>query len=351
MIKNDENKTKSEAFLLDFSKNDYFVPEPIERLQNYEDAMVPFGTNNTFPQDCLFLIENTSLVGTIVDKVTKYIFGEGITSSSTLVTPELVYGIVNDYVIFNAFALQVRRNSFGDIAAIDRLKVERIRTNEDNSIIWYSKKWSKYAKPNLKYEMYNGSRNQSDSILYFKNPSSRHVYGFSSWWSAMTDVATAFALSDYSINAVNNCFAPSAVISLCDGKPQNEEELRAVEKSLNEKFSGTKNAAKLLVTFSDNKDTAPIVTTFQSADLNAHFISLKESIETNIFTAFSMDPLLIGKRTTTGVFSESAYKEAFDLFNATEIKPIQEIIKKAIKKLGIDIEFTPFNIEWSTDKQ
>ena len=343
---------------LNFTQGDYTVPLPIEKLQKESSDMIPFGENNMFPQDLLALTERTSLVSSIIDKITKYVYGEGINEEySSLVVDdkgttfsELVYGAINDYITFGAFSLQVRRNSYKDIKKIDRLRVERIRTNEDNDKFWYSKKWTRYSKTDLVYDAFAGkeARDQSDSIFYFKNPSGRHAYGFAPYWSSLDDITTLLALSEYSTNTVNNAFTPSAIITLCEGKPT-DDEAKAVEKKLNEKFSGTKNNAKLLVCFADSKETAPEVTSFNSADINAHYLSLKEQAQNNIYAAFSIDPILVGVRTSDGVFAQSAYQEAFDLFNRTEILPIQKQIAKAFKKLGYDIVFKPFKIEWSSN--
>lgn len=349
---------KSNIISLKFTANDYTCPLPIEKIQNDTEIMVPFGTDNMFPQQLLDLVEGTSLVSSIIDKITKYVYGDGINDEyANLIVDdkgttfaELVYGIINDYITFGAFAIQVRRNELGDVKKLDRLRVERIRTNEDNSKIWYNKRWSKYAKATLTYEMFNGSRDQNDSIYYYKNPSSRHIYGFAPYWSSMDDIVTCKALSEYGTNTVNNSFCPSAVISLVEGKPT-EDEAKEVEKDLNNKFAGTKNNAKLLVTFSDSPDGAPKITSFQPADMNAHYLSLKDTVRENIYAAFSVDPILVGVRTTDGVFASSAYQESFDLFNKTEIVPLQQNIIKAFKKLGYNIVFKPFIIKWSRNNE
>lgn len=343
---------------LNFSENDYVVPSPIEKIQNNTEDMVPFGSENLFPQTLLDLVESTPLTSSIIDKITKYVYGEGVNDEySTIIVDdkgttlaELIYGVVNDYITFGAFALQIRRNKLKEIKKIDRLRVERIRTNEDNNKFWYSKKWSKYSKANLVYDAFKGieAKDQSDSIYYFKNPSGRHVYGFAPYWSSMDDIVTCKALAEYATNTVNNAFTPSAVITLCEGKPT-EDEAKKVEKKLNEKFAGTKNNAKLLVCFADSKDTAPEVTTFQAADVNAHYLSLKEQVRENILAAFSVDGILIGLHTNDGVFSQEAFEQSFKLFAKTEIQPIQQQIIKCFKKLGYDIEFKPFKIDWEND--
>lgn len=342
---------------LNFTAGDYTAPQPIEKLQNETDKMIPFGDSNLFPQELLDLVEKTSLVTAIIDKITKYVYGEGINDEYANIIvddkgttfADLIYGVINDYITFGAFAIQVRRNKLHDIRKMDRLRVERIRTNEDNEKFWYSKKWTKYSKTDLVYDAFNGSKEQSDSVLYYKNPSGRHIYGWAPYWSSLGDIATCYALSEYGLSTVNNAFCPSGVISLVEGKPT-EEEAKQVEKDLNAKFAGTKNAAKLLVTFSDSPEGAPKITSFQPSDLNAHYLSLQDTVRENIYAAFNVDPILIGLHTTDGVFSQESFEQSFKLFNKTEIQPLQQQIIKAFKKLGYDIEFKPFKIDWDNEK-
>jgi hypothetical protein len=76
---------------------------------------------------------------------------------------------------------------------------------------------------------------------------------------------------------------------------------------------------------------------------------LKETVRENILAAFSIDGVLIGLHTNDGVFSQEAFEQSFKIFQKTEIQPIQQQIIKAFKKLGYDIEFKPFRIDWEND--
>lgn len=342
---------------ISLSKDDYKVPNPVEKAQSSPDDMVPFGSDNLFPQQLMDTIESTPLVTSIIDKVTKYVFGEGVIINGGAIDPntvvddqnhnfnDLIMGTINDYITFGALAIQVRRNGLNEIKKLDRVSLERLRTNENNSRFWYHKKWSRFAKTGVVYDAFNGDPSQSDSILYYKNPSGRHVYGHAPYWCAMNDIVTAKALSEYGTNTVNNAFTPSAIITLCQGIPT-AEEAKEVEKKLNEKFSGTKNNAKLMVCFADSRDTAPIIDAFNSSDINAHYLSLKDQVHASILGAFNIDGLLIGIHTESGVFAQSSFEPLFKLFNKTEIQPIQQNIKRVFKRLGYDIEFKPFQINW-----
>ena len=339
---------------LSFS-DDFTTPKPVERTNRGSvESMVPFGIDNLFPQELSSLAFGTSLVSTIIDKTSKYIFGNGIELGEGTSSywqnhkedlEETIFGNIMDYITYGAFATQVRRNAFGDIIKLDKTNVETLRTNELNSHFWYCKEWKKWFKVDAEIDAFNEDPKQSNSLLYYKNPMFNTVYGRAAWWSSLDDVVTMKALSEYGISTVNNAFCPSAVISLVEGKPTREE-ASAVEKDLNDKFCGVKNNAKLVVTFSDNKDSAPVIHEFNPSDMNAHYLSLKDTTRDNIFAAFSVDPLLVGLRTTDGLFNKDNFEQIFKLYNTTEIKPIQRQIQKAYARLGINFTFVPFKINW-----
>ena len=344
---------KEKTYFMAFGNEvEFDVPLPIEKIYDTtsDDKFVPYGEDNCFPQRLLDLIESTSLVETIIDKITKFIFGQGYQIVGYDITApintkgqtwdELLKHLVSDYIAFGAFAVQVRRNKIGDIKYLDYIPVERLRTNEENTKFWYKKRWSKYGNSNIVYDAFTGSKLQTNSIFYFKS-NMRHVYGRAYWWSSLDDLTIMSAISDFDLSHVNNNFAPSAVVSFVEGVPS-EDEQAEVEKKVNKKFSGAKNASKAIFTFSDSADTAPKITLLNPTDLTSQYTALLDKVRENIFAAFAMNSNLLGLQTKDGVFNSEQYDQIYNLFNKTQIEPMQKEIIKAMKKLGYDLIFNAF---------
>lgn len=68
----------------------------------------------------------------------------------------------------------------------------------------------------------------------------------------------------------------------------------------------------------------------------------------DIFVAFRMNPILVGKNVSTG-FSKQEFQQAYSLFDATVITPIKKTLQKQLAKLGVSIDFTDIKINWSED--
>lgn len=345
---------KEKTYFMAFGNEvEFDVPLPIEKIydtQYQEDKFVPYGEDNCFPQRLLGLIESTSLVETIIDKITKFIFGQGYSIVGYDITApindkgvtweELLKHLVSDYIAFGAFAVQVRRNKIGEIKYLDYIPVERLRTNEENTKFWYKKRWSKYGTSNIVYDAFTDNKLQTNSIFYFKS-NMRHVYGRAYWWSSLDDLTIMSAISDFDLSHVNNNFAPSAVVSFVEGVPT-EDEQAEVEKKVNKKFSGAKNASKAIFTFSDSADTAPKITLLSPTDLTSQYTALLDKVRENIFAAFAMNSNLLGLQMKDGVFNSEQYDQIYNLFNKTQIEPMQKEIIKAMKKLGFDLVFNAF---------
>lgn len=348
-MKSEQNTVKNAYFMAFGNESAFDVPLPIEKLSDTtynDDKPVPYGEDNLFPQRLLDLVEQTSLVETIIDKIYKFIYGKGViiegvdidsNANPKMTWDELVRHIIKDYITFGAFALQVRRNLIGEIVHLDYIPVERLRSNEDNTKFWYKKRWTKFGKSDVMYNAFKNDPNQTTSIFYFKT-NMRHVYGRAYWWSSIDDITILSAISDFDLSHVNNNFAPSAVVSFVEGIPT-EDEQKEVEKKVNEKFSGARNASKAIFTFSDSAEGAPKITLLTPSDMTAQYNALLERVRDNVFAAFAMNSNLLGLKTTDGVFNTEQYNEIYNLFNRSQIEPMQKELKKAFDRLGYNLMF------------
>lgn len=339
--------------VLDFSSAVDYIPTPVEKVnKNY----VMYGEENDFPNYVLKCVDECSFLGTLIGTAVDYVTGDGMTCEEMNVNTEIndkdqtLYEVVRrtvyDYITFGSFALQVLRNPYGDIKKLVPLKVENIRTNEDETEYYYSSKWGKYSSKSITYEKFDkNNRNQKNSILYVKAVNSRNIYGKAPWFSALRDATILMAINEFNEASLANGFAASTVISLCEGKPT-PEEMKKVEDQFRQKFSGSKNASKFILTFSDSKEGVPQFNKIGFESFVDQYKELQLTSRDNLFAAFRMNPILTGIKTTDGIFSEDQFKEAFALYNKTVIQPLQKDIKKVFKKCGLTIDFLPFTVDW-----
>lgn len=331
------------------------IPNPDEKVDSGKD-FVSFGTGNQYPDFLYDCYTNCSILQSIVNGLTDYVAGSGFVNEETNdkiinnhdeTWGDLIAKWTSDYIIFGAFAVQAIRNGLGQINELYWIDVRRVRLDEDGEYVYYSKEWKKYGRDAKKYPRLQGPNIHGSSIFYFKNPKSRGIYGLPMWSSAVKDVTTAIEISNFHLSSILNNFAPSAIVNFNNGVPS-EEQQNDIEKRLNEKFSGSDNASRLLVSFNDNKEQAVSIERLAEDSFDQKYAALAKSVRENIFVAFRAQPQLFGTDPDRTGFNSVEYSQSFKLFKKTVVEPIQREIEGAFKRMdpAFDFQLKEFEIQF-----
>ena len=114
-----------------------------------------------------------------------------------------------------------------------------------------------------------------------------------------------------------------------------------------EKFSGKDNAGRVILSFSPDRQHSAIIQELHTEDFSARYDALAKRSRQEIFTSFRANPNLFGIPTESLGFSAEEYDQAFNLFNRTQIRPVQARIVDAFERVcgqrGV-ITIAPFSI-------
>ena len=336
------------------------VPKPIETKGYGAARYMRYGEDNLYPSYLVDCYEQCATLQSIINGTSDYISGSGFaTGRPDMVVNEkgelysdIVAKATVDYLIYGAFSLGVRRNKEGKIRFIDYHSPTNIRLSEDEKTAYYCKDW-KSPKGIVTIPIYQkGDISQDRYELYVKSPSSRGVYGRPIWAAASKDVLTAIEISTFHLSSILNNFTPSAIVNFNNGQPD-EERQHEIEKQLNDKFSGSLNAARLLVTWNETKEHAVDIQRLSEDNFDQRYQALAKSVKENIFIAFRAHPQLFGADPERQGFNSVEYVQTFQLFKRTVVEPIQRQIERAFATLGEDFEFTlaEFNIVFDTAEE
>lgn len=329
----------------------------LECVKGKNSLFVKYGDKNDFPDYVFDLYNNSSQMSAIIDTMLRYIEGNGIESNYPMkivnrkyeTFKDLIEKLILDYLIYGGFAMQITRNKLGEIAELYYVDMRYVRVNEDEDKIFYSDEWNKGRRTPKVYDRYTPNSNFPTSILYYKGRKTRNVYPVPLYLAALTSLEISTQIPEYHINCLENGFLPGGIINFCNGSNISEDVKDEIETAIKEKFTGTKNASKILLSFNDDTEHA---TTFErlADDGNIDVYSnLANSVEKDIYTAFRVNKLLLGDGSESTGFSKQAYIEAFALYNKTVIQPIQSEIEEVINgTLGEGaLHFDEFKIDWS----
>lgn len=332
-----------------------------EEIINSKDFVL-FGKDNDYPNRVLNLFEKSAIFQSVVESIKTYLIGNGLVNKTAIFNNkeitqdnvvskngdtliELVEKCVIDYVTFGAFSINVQRNPYGDIVYLNYVQVEKLRLDENKKYVFYSSKWSRFSAKCVKYELFDGDKDQRNSIFYFKNPTSRGIYGIPFYNSALTDIICSVKISEYNLNQLCNDFQGNTVVSFNNGIPD-ENTKKEIERKINEKFAGTQNTGKTIVTFADSTDQAPTITKVPEDGLADKFLNLQNTINDNIYSAFRISPTLLGIIKDGGVFNSQDYKDQWALYKATFILPTQALLEKGFKKLGLILKMNEISVDF-----
>lgn len=323
------------------------IPLPKEKaIRGYD--YVSWGEDNKYPDFLYSLYENCATLQSIINGCVDYILGDTVTVISGIVfdgLDTLLTRCVEDYLIFGGCYINVIRNKAGRVSELHWIDARKIRTNEKGDVFYYSENWNKsYGKvETIKLPAYKKDSTEPSSIFCLKRNQSRNTYPTPLWSAAIKSVVTEIEIGKYHLNEILNNFSTSAIINFNNGVPS-DEDMDELEKSIQDKFTGSENAGRFLMTFNNSKENAVTVERLGTDDYDERYASMAKRVRSEIFTAFRANPNLFGLPTENLGFNNEEYESTFTLFNRTFVRPIQKDLRAFLASLGTEIEIAPFSL-------
>lgn len=320
-------------------------------------SYVKYGEDNNFPDYLWDLFKNSSQMSSIIQQMKDYIIGNGIESDFPMKVVNrkgdtfnlFIEKIVMSYLIYGGFAYQVIRNKLGEVKELYCLDFRYVRTNEDENTIYYSKEWNKGRRTPIVYPRYTVGSKMPDSVFYYKGKLTTEVYPMPMYMAALTSLEISTQIPAYHLGNLNNGFNPSVLINFNNGGNLPDDVMNEIEEKVNEKFSGTENAGRILLSFNDDKEHSTEMVRLPSDGLVDQYNTLADKVEKDIYTAFRINRVLLGDSSNETGFSKQPYIESFSLYQKSVIGPIQAEIEEAVNNVLGDgsLHFDKFTIDWS----
>lgn len=334
-----------------------FVENVCKEIQGKD--FISWGENNKYPEFLYDLYNSCTTLQSVINGTADYVIGDEVICnvprfSKTVnkagdTIKDLLERLAADVLIFGGCAIQVLRDFNGNVSELYWVDFSKLRSDKKNEVFFYSEDWNKsYGR--VKYLTYpkfsEGDLNPS-SIFYYKGNKTRETYPVPTYNAAIKACMVQAKIDEFHLNELSNNFLSSKIINFNSGIPDDELK-NEIERNLNEKFSGSENAGRILVSFNDNKDAETTVTDLGSDDFADRYDALSKRSTSQIFTAFRAQPLIFGLQKENNGFSQDEYLQAYVLYNRTVVRPLQNIIVDCLDKiLGMkdSITIKPFSLE------
>lgn len=368
----DKKENKSFAIgqnfnLFDFSRTDMGAPR-ISETFSQKDPWILFGEDNLWPQELIRLFQNSdglhaALVKRKVDMVAGMGFQDTLKSLPFVKNEyskedleKVAYKLAFDLVLFGGYYLNIVWDANGQkIARIEHVPFEKVRIAKptyDTSFIegfYISRDWSKYRKTENK-PYYICAFNNDDEEKKIKHPSQllfvkTYVAGMD-WYTLPSYVPItnylklSYEISTFHVKSVQNGYLPGLIVSIPHVPPAQEREKMSQEIKMR---SGADEAGKTVVIYGESPDKMPQFTVLNPVTSDNKFKDLAIQLNENIYVGHNANNIIAGVAVAGKLGNSAEVKEAYAMFQATVITPMQENLEKTFDYLasvnGENIEF------------
>jgi hypothetical protein len=324
---------------------------------------IEYGTDdykNLYPNFIIDLYYNSGTHSAIINATAQMIAGQDITAKETDTvelnaklenffknanSKETLHEVIKkcafDFKLQGGFALNVIYSKSGQVAELYHVPVERLRVGLPNAMgrvdkYYICADWSNIRrnKPQEVAAFNPLDRTTPSQILYtgLYSPN-MEMYYTPDYSSACNWALIDQKVSEYHLGNIERGFSGSYFINMNNGVPTAEERLQ-IERSIEKKFTGSGNAGKFVLSFSDSKDRAAEITPIDVSNADKQYLALQELLVQNIMTGHRVtSPMLLGVKTEGQLGGRDELMQAFEIYQNTVVKPYQEHILKTIEKI------------------
>jgi hypothetical protein len=332
---------------------------------------VDYGFDNQYGDYLRDLYLGSSIQAAVVNGVSEMIYGDGLDATDREEKPEqwlktqkllensdedIMRQLCFDLKLYGQCYVQVIWNRVRtEVAELRFLPAHTVRTGIADSqgrvdCYYVSPDWSRMREARfapVKYPALDLEDRSEAAVVYQIKAYQPGIfyYGLPDYVGATNYVELDREISSFHLNNIRNGLFPSMLLSFNNGVPTDEER-RTIERHVNDKFSGSGNAGRLLISFNDGSDSAPILTPVNPNDNDGMYEFLAKECTTKILAGHRVtSPLLFGIRGDGSGFGNNAeeLRDAFSLFQNTVIKPYQRTLLDGLQVIfnvnGINLDF------------
>lgn len=283
-----------------------------------------------------------------VEGIADLIFGKGIYTKNELfksALPKLIpqeesKRVAFDIKLYGNGAYQVYWNKehtkvikFYHVP-IQNLRAEKIGSHPKIQNYFYCTDWNDHrAQKHKKKIPAFGTSNEEIEILYIKNYSPGHYYYSLPDWIASLQFSFVEAdLSNLHLNNIENGFMPVVMVNFNNGVPAPEERI-TTENMIQDKFTGSRNAGRFMLSFNDDPALKPTIDVIQTDNLHEKYDYVATYAQDRILVAHRVtSPLLFGIRTDNNGFSSQSEEmmTAYSILQTMTINGFQNLLLQTL---------------------
>lgn len=329
-----------------------YVSPTIEEKKS--KAFVTYGDKNSYFQYLIDRYNGSPTNNAVINGISEMIYGKGLDATDsnkkpdayaqaiTLLHKDCLRKLCADLKLFGQCSMQViYSKDRKKIARVEHIPVEQLAAEKCNDkgeieAYYYSNDWAKYNRINqVKRIPAFGMSNEAIEIVYVKPYRAGYkYYATPDYQGGLQYADLEEEISNFHINNIQSGLSPSMLINFNSGTPSAEER-EMIERRIYDKFSGSSNAGKFILSFNDSPETAATIDPVQLSDAHNQYQFLSDESSRKILVAHRVvSPMLLGIKDNTGLGNNAEELEtATKLMMNLVIKPFQNLLIEAFDKI------------------
>lgn len=308
---------------------------------------VPFGQDNLFPETLNQLYYMSPLHGAIVDFKVNAAIGAGYELKTDKLTPDeklalytfekkmklskSVKAITKQLVMHHRVYFKLYFDEKGKVKTIENVSPEKVRINNKKNCYYLCDDWSSRidVEPVTPFHPLNTDKCQ---LWAYELPSiGQDYYPLPQYSSALNFAFLSGELSYFAKSNIQNSIFPSFAM-MFPKRPQSEEEKKVLRDTI-DRMKGAANAGKGVAFFANSQDQLPKIESIPTNQNDKLFHEASALNTEQICFAHTIDPILMGVRTTGSLGGGADIKQAYVIFEKNVVIPLREQVTEIFQEL------------------
>jgi hypothetical protein len=336
---------------------------PYVNGRNQTNGYIPFGQDNLFPELLNQIFYSSPLHGSIVGYKVNAAVGGGFNIVADRLTPQdklelytlerklnikkVVPAVTQQLILHNRVYFKLCFDDKMKLTKIVNLSPEKLRINLDRKRYYICDDWSSRIGVQEIRRYTPTSRDYEQLFVYEVDSIGQDFYPLPSYTSSLNYAFLSGELSYFAKSNIQNSVFPSFAM-MFPKRPQSEEEKNMIRNTI-DRLKGAANAGKAVAFFANSQDQLPKIESLPTNGNDSLFQEASQLNTEQICFSHTIDPILMGIRTTGSLGNGSDIKQAYIIFEKNVVMPLRDMVADIFNELlfiaKIDADFTINNYQ------
>jgi hypothetical protein len=337
---------------------------PYVNGRHQTSGWIPFGDSNLFPSVLNQLVYSSPLHGSIVDYKTNAVIGGGIELQTTTTTPQELLELytfekksrlkktvritTEQLIVHNRVYFKLYFDDKMKLTRIENVSPDKVRRGQNPNKYFLCDDWAARIDVMEIQRHHPTCTDKCQLFVYEVECLGQEWYPLPKYTSALNFAYLSGELSYFAKSNIQNSVFPSFAM-MFPKRPQSEEEKNVLRNTI-DKMKGAANAGKAVAFFANSSDQLPKIESIPTNQNDKLFQEASGLNTEQICFAHTIDPILMGVRTTGSLGSGSDIKQAYVIFEKNVVMPLREQVADIfneilrIAKINADFRINNFQI-------